>query len=85
MIELTERAADAVSQALSAARRFNPEARIRLASAGTGGGVRFELVEGPESSDVVLEAGDATLFVEAGLDGVLDTGEHQAPVLLPRP
>jgi Fe-S cluster assembly iron-binding protein IscA len=83
VIELTERAAATVSQALSAARRFNPQAQIRLARAG--GGVRFELVDGPDPSDIVLETGEATLFVEAGLDGVLDTGEHQAPVLLPAP
>ncbi len=82
MIELTERAAAAVSQALSAARRFSPDAQIRLSR--DGAGVRFELVEGPDPSDGVLETGDATLLVQAGLDGVVDTGEHQAPVLLPR-
>jgi DNA-binding transcriptional regulator YdaS (Cro superfamily) len=84
LIELTDRAEAAVNQALSAARRFNPDACIRLARAGAGGAVRFELIDEPDPADTSLSVGDATLFVEAGLDGVLDTGEHQAPVLLPR-
>jgi hypothetical protein len=81
MIELTERAVAAVTQALQAARRFDPDVAIRLVRAGDG--VRFELAEGPEPSDVTIGAGEAILHVEAGLDGMLDAGEHQVPVLRP--
>jgi Fe-S cluster assembly iron-binding protein IscA len=81
MIEISETAAAAVRQSEEAARRFNPDARIRLRS--DGGGVRFELTERPEDTDVPVDCGGATLYVEAGLGGRLDTGEHNAPVLRP--
>ena len=81
MITLTERAAEAVAAAETAARRFNPAARVRLARDATGGGVRFELVEGPEPGDATMTEDRFTLLVAHGLDGVLDTGEHNAPFL----
>jgi hypothetical protein len=83
VIELTERAAAAVEQASSAARRFDPDAHIRLVRAGTG--VRFEFIDSPDPTDTSVDAGAVTLLVEAGIEGLLDAGEHQAPVLLPHP
>jgi hypothetical protein len=82
MLELTERAAQAVAQAEEAARRFNPDARVRLAR--DGAAVRFELVDGPLEGDGTVEVGAAVLYVAEGLEGTLDTGDHNVPVLLPR-
>ena len=80
MIEVTERAATAVAQAEAAARRFNPQVR-GIRSACSDGGVRFEFTdEPPEGDDEAPEAADA--FVEPGLEGTLDTGDHNAPVLI---
>jgi hypothetical protein len=81
MLKLTERAAQAVAQADGAARRFNPDARVRLAR--DGARVRFELVEGPLEGDGAVTVGETTLYVAEGLEGTLDTGDHNVPVLLP--
>ena len=81
MIHPTERAIEAVEQAQAAARRFDPDARIRLVRAGAG--VAFALADGPLPGDVEVPCGDAVLLAEAGLDGTLDTGDHQAPVVRP--
>ena len=81
MITLTERAIGAVVAAQSAARRFDPTARIRLVREGPG--VGFSLADAPLPGDVEVACGDAVLLVEAGLDGILDTGDHNAPVLRP--
>jgi hypothetical protein len=80
MIEVTERAATAVAQAEAAARRFNPEVRVRLVR--TEGGVRFEFTDEPPESDDAVPCEAATLYVEPGLEGTLDTGDHNAPVLI---
>ncbi len=81
MIQISEPAAAAVRQSEAAARRFNPNVRIRLASSGNA--VRFELTDEPAETDVRVDCGGVTLYVEAGLEGTLDTGEHNAPVLRP--
>jgi len=80
MIEVTERAAAAVAQAEAAARRFNPEVRVRLVRAE--GGVRFGFTDEPPEGDDAVRCGAATLYVEPGLEGTLDTGDHNAPVLI---
>ena len=82
MIEPTVRAAEVVAQSEAAARRFNPDARIRLSRDGTG--VRFELTDAAAPGDETVACGDVELLVEPGLDGVLDTGEHNLPILIPR-
>jgi hypothetical protein len=66
-----------------AARRFNPDARIRLVP--EEGGVRFELAEGPEAGDEILEhEAGFTLIVAAGLSGTVDVAEpHDRLVLIP--
>lgn len=80
MIEVTERAATAVAQAEAAARRFNPEVRVRLVRAD--GGVRFEFTDEPPEGDDEVPCEAAVLYVEPGLEGTLDTGDHNAPVLI---
>ena len=72
-------AAPALAQSLAAARRFNPEVRIRLAREGAG--VRFEFTDRAAPGDTEVACEDAELLVEAGLHGMLDTGDHNAPVL----
>jgi Fe-S cluster assembly iron-binding protein IscA len=79
MIEVTERAATAVAQAETAARRFNPEVCVRLVRAD--GGVRFEFTDEPSEDDEMVPCEAAVLYVEPGLEGTLDTGDHNAPVL----
>ena len=82
MIEVTEWAEDILGRAQSAARRFNPEARIRLAR--VDGGVQAMLAEGAQPGDRQLEVGDMTLLVEEGLEGLLDVEEpHDRLVLRP--
>ena len=82
MIDVTGRAAELLAKADSAARRFNPDARIRVVP--DGAGVRFVLSDGPEDGDTVVERNGVTFFVDAALDGVVDVEEpHDRLVLRP--
>jgi Fe-S cluster assembly iron-binding protein IscA len=83
VIEFTEWAVEILGKADRAARRFNPEARVRVARAGSAG-VRFELTDTPEPTDVVSEQDGFTLFVEEGLEGLVDVVEpHDQLILRP--
>lgn len=82
MIELTAWATDILTKSQAAARRFDPDARIRLAS--IDGGVQAVLARGPEPGDREVDVGDMTLLVEEGLEGLLDVEEpHDRLVLQP--
>lgn len=82
MIEVTDWARDILTRAQEAARRFNPQARIRLAR--TDGGVQAVLAARPEPGDREVEVGDMKLLVEEGLDGLVDVEEpHDRLVLRP--
>lgn len=82
MIDVTGRAADLLAKADSAARRFNPDARIRVVPDGVG--VRFVLSDGPEDGDTVVEGNGVTFYVDPTLDGVVDVEEpHDRLVLRP--
>jgi hypothetical protein len=82
VIEVTEWAREILTRSQEAARRFNSGARIRLAR--IGGEVQAVLVEGPEAGDRELDVGDITLWVEDGLEGLLDVEEpHDRLVLRP--
>lgn len=80
MIEFTPRAQDALAAADAAARRFNPAARVRLARDPRG--VRSELVEEPQPGDVLVEIAGLTVFVESGIAGTVDAGDHNALTLI---
>ena len=80
MIEVTEWAEDILGRAQSAARRFNPEARIRLARVDSG--VQAMLAEGAQPGDRELGVGDMTLLVEEGLEGLLDVEEPHDRLVL---
>ncbi len=82
MIEFTEWAADILNRSQAAARRFNPDARIRLAR--TAGGVQAILTDRPDPTDRPVDVGEMTLLVEAGLEGLVDIEEpHDRLVLRP--
>jgi hypothetical protein len=82
VIEFTDWAADILSRSDAAARRFNPDARVRLVR--ENGGVRFELTDEPAAGDQVVERGGFTLFVEEGLEGLVDVVEpHDRLILRP--
>jgi hypothetical protein len=81
VITPTERAVEVVLQAQTAARRFDPDAHIRLVRDGSG--VRFAFADGPLPGDTRIPCGEAHLWAEAGLEGTLDVGEHNTPALSP--
>jgi hypothetical protein len=83
MIGFTEWAVDILSKAEGAARRLNPDARIRLVR--DGAGVRFDLTDEPEPTDVVVDRAGFTLFVQQGLDGVVDVVEPHDRLILRSP
>jgi Fe-S cluster assembly iron-binding protein IscA len=74
VIEFTQRAVEVLRAADAGARRFNPDARIRVRRAGAG--VTFELTDEASSSDEVVDAGGCAVLVERGLAGTVDAGEH---------
>lgn len=83
MITFTDRAIDLLARADTAARRFNPDARVRLSR--DGDVVRFELTDEPGSDDqVVAHAKGFTVLVQAGLEGTVDVVEpHDRLVVHP--
>ncbi len=82
MLELTEWAKEILARADAAARRFNPDVLIRLTR--QGGGVQAVLAEEPADGDAALSLPTMTLYVERGLEGLVDVEEpHDRLVLRP--
>ena len=82
VVEFTDWAKDILTRSQQAARRFNPDAVIRLARAGAE--VQAMLAEGPEPGDQAEEVDGVTVYVESGLDGLVDVEEpHDRLVLRP--
>jgi sporulation-control protein spo0M len=82
VIEVTEWARDILTRSHHAASRFNPGTTIRLARAGHE--VQAQLAEAPEADDQPIVLGEVTVYVEAGLDGLVDVEEpHDRLVLRP--
>lgn len=82
MLEFTDWAIDILTRADAAARRFNPDARVRLAS--VGGTVQAVLTDAPADGDRAVEVGGATIYVQQGLEGLVDCVEpHDRIVLRP--
>jgi hypothetical protein len=81
VIGLTPRATDALRAADAAARRFNPDARIRLRRDGAGVTADLTEVPGPGESAVSIEGID--MVVGDDLAGTLDADDHNAFSLLP--
>jgi hypothetical protein len=82
VIEFTDWAKDILRRSDSASRRFNPDARIRLAR--VAGVVQATLTDAPGSDDaaVELEDGGPTIYVEPGLEGLVDIEEPHDRVVL---
>ena len=80
MIGFTDWAIEILSKAEEAARRYNPDARIRLVRDGPG--VRFDLTDEPDGSDVVVDHEGFTLYVQQGLEGVVDVVEPHDRLIL---
>ena len=82
MIEVTDWARDILTRSQEAVRRFTPDVVIRLVR--TPDGVEARLADGAEQTDERVDAGEATVFAEAGLQGVIDIEEpHDRIVLKP--
>ena len=82
MIEVSEWARDILERSHEAARRVNPTARIRLAT--RGGEVQAMFIDRPGPNDQTVRLGDLTVFVEPGLEGLIDVEEpHDRLVLRP--
>lgn len=81
-LEFTDWAVEIIGKADVAARRLNPDARVRLARAGAG--VQAQLTDGPEDGDAEVLVGAARILVEDGLEGLVDIEEpHDRIVLRP--
>lgn len=81
MIRCSPRAVALLRTADEAARRFNPDARIRLVP--EEGGVRFELTDDPAPSDTIVEhEAGFTLVIAAGLEGTVDVIEPHDRLVL---
>jgi hypothetical protein len=74
VVKLTPRAHEALLTSQTAARRFDPEAHLRLTA--DGASVRALLASQPEPGDAVLQVGALTIFVAPGVTGTVDAGEH---------
>lgn len=83
VVSFTDWAIDILSRADAAARRFNPDARVRVV--GDGRGVRFELTDEAGPTDRVIEHDSGfTLLVEDGIEGTIDVIEpHDQLILRP--
>ena len=82
VIEFTEWALEILTRSHDAARRFDPDAKIRLAVVGDT--VQAILTDEPAPTDAPVPVGEATVYVEQGLQGLVDVEEpHDRIVLRP--
>jgi hypothetical protein len=81
-VEFTDWAVRILQRSHQAARRFNPQATVRMSRAG--GGVRFDLTDQPGEGDERVQGDGFELWVEPGLSGLVDVVEpHDQLVLRP--
>ena len=81
-IQLTDWAKEILQRSGEAARRFNTDAKVRLAR--VSGVVQATLTDVPSPDDQTVDLGGVTVYVEAGLDGLVDIEEpHDRVVLKP--
>lgn len=82
MIEFTDWARDILNRSQEAARRFNPDARVRLTRVGAS--VQAVLTDRASEGDAEVDVGAMRLLVERGLAGLVDVEEpHDRLVLRP--
>jgi hypothetical protein len=82
VLDVTERAAEVLRAADAAARRFNPEARVRLRR--DGGAVASDLTDEPDPGEERTSIQGIEVVLGPGLDGTLDAGDHGAFVFAAR-
>ena len=81
-LEFTDWATDILRRSHEAARRFAPDARVRLAR--TDGGMEATFTDAPQPGDREIEVGEIAILVEEGLEGLVDIEEpHDRIVLRP--
>jgi hypothetical protein len=79
----TEWATDTLQRTHTAARRFNPEATVRLQRRGDG--VSFELTDERPAGDELVTGDGFELLVEPGLEGTVDVVEPHDQLILRAP
>jgi hypothetical protein len=83
MIEFTEWATDILRRSHAAARRFNPNATLRMART-PDGRVEFALTDERDDGDVLVAGDGFELLAEEGLDGIVDVVEpHDRLIVRP--
>ena len=81
-LDFTDWAKDILQRADAGARRLNPDARVRLVRAASG--MEAVLSDAPADDDEVVSIGQAVIFVERALEGLVDVEEpHDRLVLKP--
>jgi hypothetical protein len=83
VLEFTEWATEILQRTHDAARRFNPDATVRLAR--SGGGVEFGLTDERHDGDELVRGEGFELWVEAGLEGTVDVVEPHDQLILRAP
>lgn len=76
MLTPTERARTAIAAADEAARRFNPDARVRVRL--VDGRVVADLADGPAAGEHLDTLAGIEVIVADDLEGTLDAGDHAA-------
>jgi hypothetical protein len=85
VLAFTDWAVEILSRADAAARRFNPDVRVRIVRE-AGGGVRFELTDEADAHDRIVEHESGfTLLVPEGLEGTVDVVEPHDRLILRSP
>jgi len=81
-LEFTDWAIEILQRTHTAARRFNPEATVRLRRAGSG--IEFALTDERQEGDELVVREGFELWVEPGLQGTVDVVEpHDQLIVRP--
>jgi hypothetical protein len=80
MVQFTQWALDILRRSHEAARRFNPDATVRVFRAGDG--VRFGLTDEAHPGDRRVERDGFVLLVEEGIEGTIDVVEPHDQLIL---
>ncbi|MCA1831003.1 MAG: hypothetical protein ABR552_01135 [Actinomycetota bacterium] len=94
MLEFSGWAEEILRRADEAARRLNPDARVRLSrapaaavelrTAAPAGAITTELVDAARAGDTTVDVGGAVVYVAEGIEGLIDVEEpHDRIVLKP--
>jgi len=82
-LAFTEWAVEILQRSHEAARRFNPDATVRVRRSGDR--VEFELTDERREGDVLVRHEGFEIWVEAGLEGTIDIVEPHDQLILRAP